>query len=328
MTLRALLSSQADGRDDGKGPPVRDWGARDPRWAGIRSEALVVASGGDHPPTEVHLLRTGPADGAPTLLVHGLGGSATNWLDVMTGLADEGPVVAVDLPGFGRTEPPVPRAARMRPQVRFLRALLDVLAWDRVRLHGNSMGGLLATLLAAEAPQRIERLVLTCPALPPPRDPAALSPAVVARFAPFLSWRLGGMVLERMYARAAPEVVRRETMQIVLGEADDVRPSMQQVQLENVEVARDVAWRLPSFARAATDLVHTLGTSRSVHRAVDAVSAPTLLVWGDHDRLVSRATMDAVIARRPDWARVDLGGVGHVPMLEDPDRWLAAVRGA
>ena len=305
---------------------MRDWGERDPRWSGIRSEVVSIATGAGHPPTEVHLLRTGPTDGPPTLLVHGLGGSSTNWLDVMTGLAQDGPVVAVDLPGFGRTRPPVSRAARMRPQARFLRRLLDELGWDRARVHGNSMGGLLAVLLAGRHPHRVEHLVLTCPALPPPRHPDAITPAAAARFAPFLWWRVGSIVLERVYARAAPEAVRRQTMHLVLGEVDDVRPSMRQVQLENVEVARDVDWRLPAFARAASDLVHTLARSRTVHDAIDDVRAPTLLVWGEQDRLVGRRTMDAVIDRRPDWVRVDLDRVGHVPMLEDPDRWLSVVR--
>lgn len=307
---------------------MHDWGQRDPRWAGVRSEVVSLAVA-DEGAVEVHVLRAGPeqADGAtPTLLVHGLGGSATNWLEVMARLAEHGPVVAVDLPGFGRTEPHHPRAARIDPQVRFLERLLDRLGWDRPVIHGNSMGGLLSVLLAARAPQRVARLVLTAPALPPPRHLTAVTPAAAARFAPFLSWRLGSLVLERVYARSPAEEIRRGTMELVLGDVDDLRPALQQVQLENVELGRDAAWRAPAFARAAADLVSTLGLARHVHDAIDAVTAPTLLVWGEHDQLVGRRTMDAVARRRPDWVRVDLDGVGHVPMLEAPDRWLEIVR--
>lgn len=307
---------------------MQDWGQRDPRWAGVRSEVVALAVAGEDP-VEVHLLRagTGHPDGAvPTLLVHGLGGSATNWLDVMAALGEHGPVVAVDLPGFGRTEPHHPRAARIEPQARFLERLLDRLGWDHAVVHGNSMGGLLSILLAARAPQRVARLVLTAPALPPPRHPAALSPAAATRFAPFVSWRLGSLVLERVYARSPAEQIRRGTMELVLGGVDDVRPAMQQVQLENVALGRDAGWRAPAFARAAADLVATLGLPAAVHDAVDAVVAPTLLVWGEQDQLVARRTMDAVVRRRPDWVRVDLDGVGHAPMLEAPDRWLAVVR--
>ena len=304
---------------------MRDWGERDPRWAGIASETCQIVSSRDGV-TEVHLLRSGPETGAPTLLVHGLGGSATNWLDVMAPLAADGPVVAVDLPGFGRTEPPTPRAARMDPQARFLERLLDALGWESATVHGNSMGGLLAVLLAARAPARVDRLVLTAPALPAPRRPGAVSPAALARFAPFLSWRLGQQVLEKAYGRLSPEELRRQTMQLVMGEVEDVRPAMRQVQLENVQVARRVGWRLPAFARAANDLAHTLVRAGSVHDAIDAVDAPALIVWGDQDQLVSREAMDAVVARRPDWHRIDLPGAGHAPMLEAPDLWVDAVR--
>lgn len=306
---------------------MRDWGERDPRWRGIRSETIDISSAGPlhDGPTTVHLLRAGEGGGTPTLLVHGLGGSAPNWLDVMVPLAADGPVVAVDLAGFGRTEPPHPRASRLRPLSRFLQRVLDALGWSRAVVHGNSMGGLLAVLLAADAPERVARLVLTCPALPPPRRVRSLSPGTVLRFAPFLSWRLGGLLLERVYRAAPAEHLRRETMKLVLGDLDDVRPAMRQVQLENIEQGKADGWRAPAFARAAADLVSTLGVARSVNDAVDAITAPTLVVWGEHDRLVGRATIDAVAARRPDWDRVDLDGVGHVPMLEAPDSWLEVV---
>jgi pimeloyl-ACP methyl ester carboxylesterase len=307
---------------------VRDWGERDPRWRGIRSETVEVPHGHGPGSTTVHLLRAGTprADATPTLLVHGLGGSAANWLEVLAALAEHGPVVAVDLPGFGRTEPHHPRAARLEPQARFLQRLLDLLGWDRAVVHGNSMGGLLSVLLAARAPERVARLVLTAPALPPPRRPAALSPAAAARFAPFVSWRLGGLVLQRVYARTSAEQIRRGTMDLVLGDLDDLRPAMRQVQLENVELGRSAGWRAAAFARAAGDLVTILGLARTVHDAIDRITSPTVLIWGERDRLVGRATMDAVAGRRPDWVRVDLDHVGHVPMLEAPDRWLGVVR--
>lgn len=307
---------------------MHDWGVRDSRWRGIRSETVAISAGPPETTTEVHLLRAGEDRGGtvPTLLVHGLGGSATNWLDVMAPLARAGPVVAVDLPGFGRTAPPDPRAARLRPQARFLQRLLDALGWDHAVVHGNSMGGLLGVLLAADRPDRVARLVLTSPALPPPRSTVALSPVAALRFAPFVSWRLGGLMVERVHARTPAEGIRRGTMDLVLGEADDLRPAMRQVQLENVELGKYERWRAPAFARAAGDLVTTLGLARAVLDAVDAVDAPTLLVWGDRDQLVSRTTVDAIGARRPDWARVDLAGVGHVAMLEAPDRWLESVQ--
>lgn len=305
---------------------MQDWGDRDVRWRGIRSD-LVPVAGRSGSPTRVHVLRAGDhGTGTPQLLVHGLGGAASNWLEVMASLAEHGPVVAVDLPGFGRTEPPTSRAARMEPQARFLVRLLDELGWDRAIVHGNSMGGLLSVLLAADHPERLDRLVLTSPALPPPRTRPFASSRVALQFLPFLSWRFGSLLMKQLYARMPTEQLRQATLELVLGDAEDVRPPMQQVQRENLEASRVEPWRLPSFARAAGDIVTTLGATHRVHDAIEAVRCPTLLVWGEQDALVSGVTMDVVVARRDDWERVDLPGVGHAAMLEVPDRWLEVVR--
>jgi pimeloyl-ACP methyl ester carboxylesterase len=298
---------------------MRDWGDRDQHWRGIESDYVDVRG------TVVHLLRRDGA-GMPQLLVHGLGGSATNWLDVIGSLAEDGPVVAVDLPGFGRTAPPAPRAARLRPQVKFLGALLDRLGWDRVVLHGNSMGGLLVVAFAAAWPERVERLVLAAPALPPPRRIGALSPVAAARFAPFASRLLGERVMRRLWAKHPADVLYGQTLDIVLGNPEALRPALKEVGIENVEIGRSEPWRVPAFAHAASDVVATLARASEVHGAVDTVATPALLIWGKADRLVSRHVIDAVVARRPDWHRVDLDGVGHVPMLEAPDRYLDAVR--
>lgn len=304
---------------------MQDWGEQDPRWRGIHNDVVPVAGRGAGT-TDVNVLRAGDdAPGTPQLLVHGLGGSASNWLEVMGALAEQGPVVAVDLPGFGWTEPPMPRAARLEPQARFLHRLLDELGWDRAVVHGNSMGGLLSVLLAADHPDRVDRLVLTSPALPPPRTKPFSSTRVAMQFAPFLSWRFGAMVMKQLYARTPTERLRQETLQLILGDRDDVGPAMQQVQREHLEASRTHPWRIPSFAHAAGDIVHVLGATRRVHRAILAVQAPTLIVWGDQDVLVSGDTMDLVLTRRADWDRVDLDGVGHAGMLEEPDRWLEAV---
>ncbi len=105
--------------------------------------------------------------------MHGLGGSSVTWVEVMEGLAEHGPVVAVDLPGFGRTPPSPDDSLTVSGYVEFLIQVADALGWDRFTLHGNSMGGLIATILAARHPTRVERLVLVSPALPP-RSPARL----------------------------------------------------------------------------------------------------------------------------------------------------------
>lgn len=320
-----------------------DWGTRDARWAGIRSDHVSVVG---HP---VRVLRadpdsvrgrgddgTGPATTArtgsdlPILLVHGLGGSSTNWLEVMAGLAATTPVVAVDLPGFADTEPPVPRAARMRPQVHFLRHLVEALGWNRIELHGNSMGGLLSVLLAGDQPDLVGRLVLVAAAFPSARGAtfSGLQHDVLRQFLPFMaSRRLGLAVLHAFYDDATPEQVFTSTESLVMGEATTMRPALRQVGIEHAVNALQRPWRAESLSHATSDLLAQLSVRRrEVHAAAEAITADTLWVWGDRDRLVRRGSVDALANRIPRLTGHELAGVGHVPMIEAPDAYLETVR--
>ncbi|MGZ4115317.1 MAG: alpha/beta fold hydrolase, partial [Actinomycetota bacterium] len=60
-------------------------------------------------------------------------------------------------------------------------------------------------------------------------------------------------------------------------------------------------------------------------RALDAISCPVLVIHGARDRLVPPAYARAALDRHPAWRYRFLPNVGHVPQLEAPDRWLAAV---
>lgn len=305
-----------------------DWGLRDQRWAGIASDHVTIDG------TRVHLLRAEPATTdvatSPILLVHGLGGAASNWLEVMAGLATTAPVVAVDLPGFAHTRPPTPRAARIQPQVAFLARLLDDLGWDEVELHGNSMGGAVALLFAGTHPRRTRRLVLTSPAFPAAVTAiaASLDGEVLRAFALFvLSRRLGLAALRAMYRRTTPEELFARTEGLVMSPDTHLRSAMREVGIAHAANAMRLEWRSESLSHGTHDLLQLLTSRRAeLLRAATAITAPMLVVWGDQDRLVRQPAVDALTTVRGDLARVDLAGVGHVAMLEAPDRWLEAVR--
>src|SRR3989449_5872817 len=102
----------------------------------------------------------------PTLvLVHGLGGSHVNWLAVAPVLARRARVLAVALAGFGRT-PLGERWADVHANRVLLDRFLDAGAGGPAVLVGNSMGGLVAMMEAALAPERVAGLVLVAPAQP------------------------------------------------------------------------------------------------------------------------------------------------------------------
>jgi pimeloyl-ACP methyl ester carboxylesterase len=298
-----------------------DWGSRCERWAGVRSEEVDVYG------TAVHALRAGEGrEGTPQLLVHGLGGAAINWLEVMPRLAERGPVLAPDLPGFGRTQPPRDRASRVEANARFLRALLDRVGWDQVELHGNSMGGLVSVLFASREPLRVARLVLGSPALTAARrDITQIERLTFVQFAPFLSRGAGNLLLKRLHARLSAEEIYDQSVAYLHADPSRVSPELGRVSLENVHYGRAEAWRLPAFATATNSVVRAVTTRRTVERAVRAVKAPTLVVWGDRDRLIGRPVIDRLAELRPDWHIEVLDGVGHVAIIEVPDRYLEVV---
>jgi pimeloyl-ACP methyl ester carboxylesterase len=109
----------------------------------------------------VHYLVTGPDDGKPVVLVHGLGGSAEDWRNLAPPLAHAGyRVYMPELPGFGRSERPASFSYSVRDQAHIVIGFMDAMHLDRVDLGGWSMGGWIVQIVAGEIPARIQRLML------------------------------------------------------------------------------------------------------------------------------------------------------------------------
>src|SRR5688572_15482453 len=136
-------------------------------------------------------------DGATMVLVHGLGGAYVNWLGVGAALAERARVLAPDLAGFGRT-PLAGRSATVRANRALLARFVDAVAGEPVILVGNSMGGLISMIEAAERPHMVRGLVLVGPAQPLARG--GVDALVTAAFAAYGLPLVGGALLR---ARAA-----------------------------------------------------------------------------------------------------------------------------
>ena len=295
-------------------------------WPGVVDTELEV---GGRP---VRVLRADSrrpgSDAVPQLLVHGLGGSAVTWVEIMPGLAERGPVVAVDLPGFGRTLPVDGDALTVPGYVEFVVAVADALGWDRFDLHGNSMGGLVSVLLAARHPQRVEHLVLVSPALPPrtPLHFALPARATIDGMVPIAVSTVSAAVLG-VVGIAGPELTERRNRQLlrlIFSDPDGVNRSL--LELMAADFRGDDATTVRSRRRAlrsATRSIAALWTDpRGVWRAIDRVKAPTLLLGGTRDALIPAKVLRAVLARRPDWTGRVLDDRRHALMMEDPASYL------
>ena len=101
--------------------------------------------------------------GEPLLLVHGLGGSASNWVELLPALVDQFRVIAVDLPGHAGSGR-LPRGAGISDFARAVAGVLEAETADPALVAGHSFGGQVALRLAHARPERVRGLLLLTPA--------------------------------------------------------------------------------------------------------------------------------------------------------------------
>jgi len=262
-------------------------------------------------------------DGEVMLLVHGLGGSHLNWLSVAPQLTERHHVYALDLPGFGRS-PLAGRRSSIAANIGLLTRLIARLSDGPVVLMGNSMGGLLSIGVAAMHPTLVRSLVLVDPAVPAPRTWKPRFDRVTRTFlaAAFIpTW--GTRRIGRAVAALGPEQLVYETLRLCSADPSRIEQAVVDAHIAlEAERLAEPGWQ-ESFYAATRSLVRVLALKRQAIRWERMVVAPTLLVQGGQDRLVSVESARAVASLRPDWEYHEFAGAGHVPMMEVPGEFLA-----
>jgi pimeloyl-ACP methyl ester carboxylesterase len=311
--------------------PGYDWGERCPRWAGVTSEVVDVAG------TTVHYLRAGAAgpgtssSGPMHLLVHPMGTGSWSWMDVLPLLSATGSaVLAPDLPGSGRTRPTREGAVGIDADARFLGAFISVLGVERVVLHGHSMGGLVGAVFAGQAPERVERLVLTSAPLPGLPDPVRyprLLRAVLDGGRPVARILMGaGLRLKAdAWRRWAEDPTGPGlTTALARGGSDPSRISPDLLGLVAEEIGHlTLSWRIDGTVDAFGSVFRALTVDEvEVRRTLDRISAPTRLLWGAADPVIPRRLIDEVELAHPTWASRMVPGVGHLLPWEAPATYV------
>lgn len=260
-------------------------------------------------------------DTEPAVFVHGLGGASTNWTDLMGLLSDRLHGVAPDLPGFGFSPPP---GDGDYSPAGHTRAVVDLIesGGSPVHLVGNSLGGAVATRLAALRPELVRTLTLVAPALPSYRlrTSNAHLPALAV---PFVGERLA-----RLLARAPVEQRVRTSLRLCY--ADPSCVPMRRFE-EAVEEARRRAALTYEDDALLSSLRGLLVTyldrgQQSLWRLAAQVQAPTLLVYGRMDRLVEPSTALRAARTFPHARLVVLPRSGHVVQMEHPAVVARAIR--
>ncbi len=268
----------------------------------------------------------GPADARPVWFVHGLGGASTDWTRIGGALSPIAPGYSLDLPGSGRSDPPPGGRYSPRVDAQIAAAAIEQVGGGPVHLVGNSYGGVVATLLAADRPDLISTLTLISPAVPDLRltkdrgaDPR-LGLLLLPGAAGFAETRLGSIEpLER--ARGLGD--------ICFGEPEAITDD------DYIALAEEHMWR----AALAWSQASTIGSLRALMNsylrkgrssfaaAAARVRAPVLVIWGTRDRLVDVRLAPRTVAAFDDAQLLVLAGCGHVPQMEQPLFTAQAIAG-
>ena len=257
----------------------------------------------------------------PALCVHGLAGSSRNWTDLMDLLRPALAADALDLPGFGDSPPRPDGRYGIAAYARTVAALIERRGRGPVHLIANSLGGAVGVKLTATRPDLVKTLTLISPALPDSRPRLDL-----VRF-PLMSLPFVGARLLRRYQLLPPEA--RVADVIATCYRDPALFPRSRFAAEVTELSRrdtldyaDAA--LVGSIRALTAEAFRAGRRRAWRDAA-RITAPALVIYGSHDRLVD-PRMAGRAARAFGGARiVVLPRTGHVAHMEHPAQVAAEI---
>lgn len=258
----------------------------------------------------------------PALYVHGLGGSSQNWSALMPLLADQVDGEAVDLPGFGDSPPPDDGNYSVTGHARAVIRLLDAGGRGPVHLFGNSLGGAVATRVAAVRPDLVRTLTLIAPALPELRAQRTAWPTVMLAVPGVAS------LFARLSRDWTPEQRVRGVLSLCYGDPGRVSDEGLRHAVEEMERRLELPYFWDAMARSSRGIVdaYTLGGQHGLWRQAERVLAPTLLVYGGRDQLVAYRMARRAAAAFRGSRLLTLPEAGHVAMMEYPETVAQAAR--
>lgn len=254
-----------------------------------------------------HCRTTGPPGSAQVVVLHGIMGHSREWDTLVQTVSQDFRVMAVDQRGHGQTDwASEYTATAMADDVA---GLVEVSATPPVHLIGHSMGAMAAALCAADRPELIGRLVLI------DIGPDSLTSEWAAELPSTLEAFADASYLD-------VDQALREWL-----ESDPLarEPLLRHYAEHNLVPGHDgrLKWRFDAagLVRFATDGV----TEEQLWNAISRISAPTLLIRGEHSELLSRPTAHQVVRRLERGELIEIAGAGHDLGVQQPEAVAAAI---
>lgn len=248
------------------------------------------------------------------VLIHGLGSYMPAWRDNVAALAKRHRVIAIDLPGHGKSSKRSDHIYSMEWFATVVQGVIEELGLRRPVLVGHSMGGQIALTHALRHPGAARALVLT-------------SPAGLETFAAGEAQWLADVVTEDFTSNATPAAIYVRHTQSFHHMPRDAHFMV----TDRVAVIGGPDF--PQYCRAVSCSVRAM-LDEPVYARLPEVRVPVLVVFGQHDRLIPNPLLHggsterlarAIVPRMPRSELVMLPRAGHMAQLEQPGAWNAAV---
>jgi len=248
--------------------------------------------------------------GHPLLLLHGLLDSHRTWDRLIPCLSDQFTLLAVDLPGFGKSPLPIVWKDSLSGMVEEVITFLHREGIRQVTCVGSSMGGSLALAIAIKYPESVENIILLNPYVLPemPRVGLLIQDSFLGRLLPYL---LGEPVLhycaKTIYAR-----------------------SLYNHRLINQQLIDEMIQPFLSLSQRR-DLIRFLrGISSKeimeIEASLSKIYQPLLVLWGECDRWLTKGHLLHIQNRLPQCKTMLIPACGHLPQMEMPKETAEAIR--
>jgi len=244
----------------------------------------------------IHYLESGKASKPRLLLIHGLGGSIESWAEIISDLSRDFHVVAVDLPGCGRSDKPAV-SYTIEYFSDFICSFMESLKFHPAFLVGHSMGGMIALKTCLRCLEKIEGLIL--------QDAAGLSETAAAKIRQYMGAEWSMERLKKFY---------RDCVLGRLGKLDEARLE------ESLRMLGD-----PSFRRAYLSSLDSISKPIPVEE-LQKIQVPTLIIWGSDDRLTPLEDGIKLSRAIPGSRLVVIDGAGHSPHSEAADQVIREIK--
>lgn len=247
---------------------------------------------------ELHYIDEG--NGIPVIMIHGFGGSTRNFANLADSLKDQFRVIRLDLPGFGLSDLPKtdenPNYVEVYRQ--YLSFMLDTLHIDSAYVIGNSMGGGMSWLMAADHPDKVKKLVLLAS--------AGYDVAQVANKLTIFKFKSVGHVFDK----GMPLFMSKGSLEKCYADPSKVDAAVWQTNNH--------------YSNREGNLQNMLTLARSNQfpdsSLIKNVQCPTLIIWGKQDAVIPVADAERFHRDIKNSRVIIYDPCGHVPMMECTDK--------